>query len=748
MAKNNSELKSIQKKLMAAIAMVLVASVMVVSSSYAWFTLSTAPEVTGIQTSVGSNGNLEMALIETDLESITTSTGASFPEANNFWGNLVDLDYEEEYHLGEISLAPARLYTVTGTATPYGVSDTSYLMTPSYGTDGRVQEITGNTYVGVYDEEETEFTENDKFGVRGVGTTSGLSAAEIALRDARAEVSATKYAVRKAAISSLEMDAISLADIMINNMLSGATTVGSEDFGEVEAAVENLRDIVDDLKATMDLTVITVGVAQGINITADDITYGADSITAGSVDFSELGDLVDALCEAYVAYTTMDGLVSSAEADLSTAESNSSGGVYQYTDVEAVLGSILSRGDMTIDGTSLEGTSKDGLIDVVIAAYTGNSGTLPIEIVDGIYYDIGSFIGTYSATAGMSVNLEGTAYEGVIGSLTEVPVDLNMTVNSAAPVDETDYYLDYFYSSLTTLEVEGEASENTIISDLYGYAIDLAFRTNAANSNLMLQTDATSRVGEDSTDAVQGSGSYMEFTLGDGDGYTVEQMRQLMSAIRVVLMNWDTLDIYAIAALDMGTAQVEDSTITADLYLYEYTVDTNNVLTLGDKKEADANGATAITALTQNEAIGITALVYLDGDQVDNGDVAINGSSMTGTLNLQFSSSATLVPMDYTFAETEGNDEETALDAPVLTLSGNVLSWENVTNATSYTVAYSNADQSVKGTLTATGNSIDLQTALDDAGVDAGTYTIAVAATADGYTAGTATKSYTYTPTT
>ena len=63
MVKSNSEYRSIRKKLMVAIAMVLVASIMMVSASYAWFTLSTAPEVTGITTSIGSNGNLEMACV-------------------------------------------------------------------------------------------------------------------------------------------------------------------------------------------------------------------------------------------------------------------------------------------------------------------------------------------------------------------------------------------------------------------------------------------------------------------------------------------------------------------------------------------------------------------------------------------------------------------------------------------------------------------------------------------------------------
>ena len=58
--------KDMKSKLMAAVCMLLVSSIMMVSSTYAWFTLSTAPEVTGITTQVGANGNLEMALLPSD----------------------------------------------------------------------------------------------------------------------------------------------------------------------------------------------------------------------------------------------------------------------------------------------------------------------------------------------------------------------------------------------------------------------------------------------------------------------------------------------------------------------------------------------------------------------------------------------------------------------------------------------------------------------------------------------------------
>ena len=94
----------VKKKLVGAVCMLLVASIMMVSSTYAWFTLSTAPEITGISTSVGANGNLEMALLTSgttddtntykNLDKITSAVGDSgkaVTEKNLTWGNLVDL---------------------------------------------------------------------------------------------------------------------------------------------------------------------------------------------------------------------------------------------------------------------------------------------------------------------------------------------------------------------------------------------------------------------------------------------------------------------------------------------------------------------------------------------------------------------------------------------------------------------------------------------------------------------------------
>ena len=86
----------IRSKLMAAASMLMVGVIMMVSSTYAWFTLSTAPEVKNISTTVAGNGSLEIALMPTDgtFSGITAGavgSTASVVDKNTKWGNQIIL---------------------------------------------------------------------------------------------------------------------------------------------------------------------------------------------------------------------------------------------------------------------------------------------------------------------------------------------------------------------------------------------------------------------------------------------------------------------------------------------------------------------------------------------------------------------------------------------------------------------------------------------------------------------------------
>lgn len=110
------------------------------------------------------------------------------------------------------------------------------------------------------------------------------------------------------------------------------------------------------------------------------------------------------------------------------------------------------------------------------------------------------------------------------------------------------------------------------------------------------------------------------------------------------------------------TSHVEfsDGQVSAKLYIYSFkmTVSTADHSKDDDYEESkkyytggitllDRQDDGVIMALEQDVATKLTALVYLDGSVVNNSTVAANAAqSMTGTLNLQFSTDKELVPME------------------------------------------------------------------------------------------------------
>jgi hypothetical protein len=168
-----------------------------------------------------------------------------------------------------------------------------------------------------------------------------------------------------------------------------------------------------------------------------------------------------------------------------------------------------------------------------------------------------------------------------------------------------------------------------------------------------------------------GKGSTMTFSVADTK-FTVDNMINLMSHIRIVFTD-ATGAVIAGARLDtVNLVEKTGTTVTAYVKLCEYTLtnldrdgaagtgtETLQIMSFGDIKDVNDKGQMELVSLTQNEQTVISAYVYLDGETVESKDVGTEDLSMVGTLNLQFSSDATLKPMDY--ADLKG---ETGSDTP------------------------------------------------------------------------------------
>ena len=174
--------KQVTGKLMAAISMLLVSAILMCLTSYAWFILSTAPEVSNLKTTAGANGALEIALQSTNeagsgRADITSAVGSSHAvksaaESNTYWGNVVDLT--EGYGLDNIQLYPSRLKvnaTEVDGKTSYTVDTGSILQVPQFGQDGRVTSLLNATKTH-YDSKAGKFTTGTNYGVNVLGAVN------------------------------------------------------------------------------------------------------------------------------------------------------------------------------------------------------------------------------------------------------------------------------------------------------------------------------------------------------------------------------------------------------------------------------------------------------------------------------------------------------------------------------------------------------------------------------------------------
>ena len=201
---------NIKRRLSVAICMLLVSTIMLVTSTYAWFTLSTSPEVKSINTSVTGNGSLEIALMPTTglFSDITSGRGASGTEyggsremtaANVTWGNVVNLK-DQSYGLQLVTLRPVQFNidtheeqiavpklddqgnemkdpetneTIMESKTvivPDGTIQAIPFSRPAYGYDGRITELKG---MSLKSKDTSAVFDSDNYGVRAIVDDAG-----------------------------------------------------------------------------------------------------------------------------------------------------------------------------------------------------------------------------------------------------------------------------------------------------------------------------------------------------------------------------------------------------------------------------------------------------------------------------------------------------------------------------------------------------------------------------------------------
>lgn len=651
MTKKPKLISSIRAKLVSAVAMLLVAMIMVVSSTYAWFTLSTAPEVTGISTSIGANGALEMALMNKggDLNAITAGVGDSIAagktidEVNRTWGNLVNVSDNNTYGLNQIVLMPSQL-NATGNTLPI-----SMLQTPVYGSDGRVDDLEANTVFGNY--KDGSFKPGNEFGLRGVGVSSGMSDRQLAFRNALSAASTAAGSAKNTAAASLEAEGSTLANIVIKKATNENATYTSD---EVASLMQITVDLLGDGTTTGALEYIEKAYMQYILAYAASSAAGTDEASelawqavksAVDADDAALDDVLE-LVDGVDLPDALDTAITNLQATITAVETaqgeldDLTGDAIAWSDISGPLGRLADTAAMKVNGFTPADIKQN--MGPLVSSITEKGGlTVSMASGAGVYADIADHCGDYNA----SITISEVSYGGVTLNNMKARMTTKSTVGTA--------YLTSVGNAFTTLSAPEAAGGSQPLSEFYGYILDLAFRTNAPESNLLLQTAATDRIYEDNTNEnTMGGGSSMTFAS-TSTFFGNDDVKKLMKNIRIVFFTPDLTKqsggtILAEARLDVTNATVGADGVTANMYLLDAS---GSMIT----NQADAK----IQALTQNAPTAVSVLVYLDGTTMTNADVGFdNAASVTGTANFQFSSSANLVPMEYANLHTPGEAVE------------------------------------------------------------------------------------------
>lgn len=606
-----------RKKVKIALIFLVVCMVLMISASYAWLTISLQPKVYSIDTNVGANGSLEIALLTdssfADPLQIRTTIGDSAAgqdalESNKSWGNVIELS-DDRYGLDRITLLPARLHIADNGGVHTVGRD--LLKTAEFGIDGRItilSEENVSTIMG--DKAFTYYVDRQLYGVRAIGSISNLTAQQTALAQARSQAKSHTAAAARVVKHTWRDQGSGIMDILFKHYSEGSAHFTANDVASIRDMAGGLLEAINYVDAAMRQGIIGVAASQ----ISDEPDFEAlcNSVSDTATPLSTIIDALGGSAPAEFAQWAEQIDVMKADLQLVVANTLALQNGGNWAQIEPLLDVILDA-DKAYHGDRILASKA------AFDAMTEDNDVL-LSPDSGIMARIAAYAGNYSAFA----------------KWTETQ---SVEIRTADPHDPCQ--LIQMEKILESCKAATGGWTRSNMDDIYGFAIDLAFRCNEP-SNLLLQTVPTLRVKEDGEFPVtQGSGSYMRFS---SENMEQEKLLELMDVIRIGFLN-DRRELLGIAKLNISNYEEQEEGIFAPLYLYDYTLESEGSLSIGERRKDDA----AILNLPQNSPAIVTVVVWLDGDHVDNSMVATSGQeSMSGVLNLQFASSADLIPSDGT----------------------------------------------------------------------------------------------------
>lgn len=491
------------------VALLLVMSIAMMSSAtYAWLTISYHPEARGMNTTVTSNGNLEIALVqgngktspaESQVGDSSSVKGQSVARSNITWGNLVNLS-DESYGLENLILRPAQLNTSSLLSSPlYGAV---------YGEDGRITQLSSSFAYTVWTppagDKPGYFAVSEDFGVRAISSTKveavGAEAVYVnmTINAANQNLAAANYYVN---LGNNSRYMPSLATMM-GLYMTARMNPTHETLSNPDCAIEdiqNLRDMYADFLKAFDLEAEAMASLVNLQLflqkgEGNYQPYDAEKIYASTAaglkaEGIQLSDLDQFIKDRNTIVSDLEKLKTICDSGTSLK--------WKDSGLNDIVNNLVNVGKCTIgaDNTPISSIGASNAMSYL-------SGTQEARITNGILYRFEERTGGYIEVKNLSITA--TVKRDILPKPMSAEVKAN--IQTTAPRDYNLFNNDLVYAkSLNTGDYKGGVP---VAEDTYGLAVDLWVRTNAVASyltlegNLLYETDEVRATGKNANGKV------------------------------------------------------------------------------------------------------------------------------------------------------------------------------------------------------------------------------------------------------
>ncbi|MBQ6684525.1 MAG: hypothetical protein IJM99_00300, partial [Firmicutes bacterium] len=550
-------LPSLKEKVVAMALLLALSLTMVTSASFAWLTISKAPAVTGVNTTVAANGALEIALVnpegtvpgESKVGDSFAAEGQNVVAANMTWGNLINLS-DPSYGLNHLALRPAQL------------NYASLLVSPLYGAmydgDGRITQLSSNFGYGTWNSEHSRFMITNDKGVRAISsvTIEAVGFAEqVYQARSKAEASNLQAGSKYLAITQNGDWMNSLSTIMGTFMTA---RMNSDDASVSNPTVEskdvqNLTDIFEafigayeaQADAMVDLANYQLFLLNNSETGTTPYTkYTRETLLAKSETTLEQGVKIVGLNQLK---TDLNKLYPSYEELLALKELGSVS--WADSGISDIVNKLMDVGTCKLDDTPINNIGVSNAMGYL----DGN--THNAYITNGLLFNFEKINGAHCEVK----NLEVSAKVKRLGIT--IPASISVNITTTAPLIG-EYSGNLEYADGLNQGAQGER----VAQDTYGLAIDLWVRTNAEGSYLTLEGNVLTETKTVRSTGKDANGNEVElYTLertstdeetGETSNFTAIVYKEVDENGRET-GNWISANNYAVVELADGEVPIE-----------------------------------------------------------------------------------------------------------------------------------------------------------------------------------------------